>query len=148
MRVIVQKIDRETEERVIVECYAVTEKIHDIVSFIQNINEYLEGIENGEKVRIPLSEIYYVEAVDNKTFAYLENRVIELKLRLYQFEECYQKQYFVRASKSAVINMLKLESAKPALNGRFTVTLSNGERVMITRKYVSNLRERLRGDGE
>lgn len=148
MRVMVQKIEKDAEERVIVECHSVTEEVHDIISFIQNINEYIEGIEKGEKVRIPLSEIYYVEAVDNKTFAYLENRVVELKVRLYQFEECYQKLYFVRASKSAVINMMKLESAKPALNGRFTVTLSNGERVMITRKYVNNLRERLRGNGE
>lgn len=145
MRALIRKIDQDLEEQVIIECHEVTGEVQDIVNFVQNINEYIEGFDCAEKIRVPLSEIYYVETVDNKTFAYLENRVIELKLRLYQFEEFYKKQYFVRVSKSAVINMMKLESAKSALNGRILVRLSNGERVMVTRKYVSHLRQRLRG---
>lgn len=41
---------------------------------------------------------------------------------------------------------MKIISVKPALGGRFSVVLSNGEEIIILRKYVSELKKVLRGD--
>ncbi|MBO7453663.1 MAG: LytTR family transcriptional regulator, partial [Clostridiales bacterium] len=47
----------------------------------------------------------------------------------------------LRISKSVILNIMKADSIKPALNGRFRCKLTNGEDVIISRKYVSEFRE-------
>ena len=42
---------------------------------------------------------------------------------------------------------MKIDSVKPAMGGRFGAVLSNGEEIIISRKYVSELKKTLRGDG-
>ncbi|MCI7234323.1 MAG: LytTR family transcriptional regulator DNA-binding domain-containing protein [Oscillospiraceae bacterium] len=36
---------------------------------------------------------------------------------------------------------MKIESVSPALNGRFTAHMKNGERVIISRQYVPALKK-------
>jgi len=40
---------------------------------------------------------------------------------------------------------MKIESIKPALNSRFMAKLTNGEVVIISRQYVPQLKEKLKG---
>ena len=51
----------------------------------------------------------------------------------------------MRISKSVVVNLMKIKALKPAMNGRFSAVLSNGEEVIISRKYVPCLKEKIRG---
>jgi DNA-binding LytR/AlgR family response regulator len=64
---------------------------------------------------------------------------------LYEFEELLADRSFARISKSVVVNLMKITSIKPALNGRFLCQLKNNENVIISRKYVAEIKERLRG---
>ena len=66
--------------------------------------------------------------------------------KLYEFEEKYQNRSFFRCSKQNIINLMKIRDITPALNGRFTAKLDNGESVIISRKYVKGLFSKLRGD--
>ena len=40
-----------------------------------------------------------------------------------------------------MLNIMKVDSIKPALNGRFSCILRNGEEVIISRKYVNPFKE-------
>ena len=101
---------------------------------------------SGESLyQIPLSDIYYIEAVDDRTYLYLENECYESRRRLYEFEEILPERSFVRISKSIIVNMMKIVAIRPALNGRFLCRLKNDENVIISRKYVPEVREKLRG---
>ena len=40
--------------------------------------------------------------------------------------------------------MMKIVAIKPALNGRFLCQLKNNENVIISRKYVPEIKEKLR----
>jgi DNA-binding LytR/AlgR family response regulator len=101
---------------------------------------------SGESLyQIPLSDIYYIEAVDDRTYLYLENECYESRRRLYEFEEILPERSFVRISKSVIVNMMKIVAIKPAMNGRFLCRLKNDENVIISRKYVPEVREKLRG---
>lgn len=42
-----------------------------------------------------------------------------------------------------MLNLSKIISLNPALNGRFEAVLDNGERVIISRQYVGSLKKRL-----
>ena len=88
----------------------------------------------------------YIESVDNRTFIYTLQKVYESKQRIYELEENLKPKHFLRISKSSLVNLMKIISVKPALGGSFSAVLSNGEEIIISRKYVSELKKVLRGD--
>ena len=53
---------------------------------------------------------------------------------------------YIRISKSSLLNLMKVKSIKPALNGRFSAILINGEEIIISRKYVPALKNTLKGN--
>lgn len=143
MNVRIEGIRKSEDEIVLIRCVKVNEEVREIANFVKSRDDLLTGYENDQMYQIALQDIYYFEAVDNKVYAYLKNRVYELKTKLYELEEQYDKRQFFRCSKSVIINLLKMESVKPALNGRFTAKLLNGEQVIISRQYVPELKKRL-----
>ncbi|WP_312831513.1 LytTR family DNA-binding domain-containing protein [Sedimentibacter saalensis] len=145
MKINVEIIDKKKEEQLLIECYEVTQQIDEIINFVKSRDTSLTAYYESQIYFVYLKDIYYIEAVDNKVFAYLEKRVYELKIKLYEFEELYGETNFFRCSKSVIVNLMKIEYIKPALNGRFMATLNNSEKVIISRQYVAELKERLKG---
>lgn len=145
MKINVEIIDKKKEEQLLIECYEVTQQIDEIINFVKSRDTSLTAYYESQIHFVYLKDIYYIEAVDNKVFAYLENKVYELKIKLYEFEELYGETNFFRCSKSVIVNLMKIEYIKPALNGRFMATLNNSEKVIISRQYVAELKERLKG---
>lgn len=58
-----------------------------------------------------------------------------------EIEEEYHKNKFIRCSKSIVLNLLKIDSLKPALNGRFEAHMENGEDIIISRQYAKIIKK-------
>jgi len=103
-------------------------------------------IKEGDRYVISISDIYYFESVDDRTFVYPEKEFFETRMRLYELEEDLKGGAFVRISKSVIVNLMKVVSIKPAMNGRFLCKLKNGEEVLISRKYVNDVRMKLKGE--
>ena len=144
MRVTVETIDRQQEEQVLIRCHEVTDTVREIRHFILSRQESLEGYEAGKQFQIPLPEIYYAEAVDNRLFIYTKEKVYEVEMKLYAFEEAYGSKQFFRCSRTTVVNLMRIDYLRPALNGRLCARLQNGEDIIISRKYVNSLREILK----
>lgn len=109
--------------------------LEDIYCFIQGIAETIPGYtENKSLCNVKIGDILYFEAVGELVFAYTASEVYDIKMRLYQVEEFLEKTSFLRASKSVLVNMKKIERLKSALNGRMIATMKNGEEVLISRK--------------
>ena len=145
MEVTIQTVDYTQIEKVIIECHKITEAIEDIRLFVNSRSTNLMVYQDGKILHVPLSDIYYVEAVDNRVFVYLAKEVYEIKMKLYEFEDNYKTKSFFRCSKQTIMNLMKIVNIKPALNGRFSAELSNHETIIITRKYVNDLFAKLRG---
>ena len=64
---------------------------------------------------------------------------------LYELEKKLSRFSYVRVSKSVVINISKIKSIRPQLNGRFEALLENGEKVIVSRHYVNDLRDKFMG---
>ncbi len=145
MNVTIKHIDETKCEQVIIECVKVTPQIKDIENYVLNSDMTLSGILNERTYKLNISNIFYFEAVDEKVFAYTLKDVYEIKLRLYEAEQKYRDNYFIRCSKSFLINIMKIDSISPALNGRFTAHMKNGENIIISRQYVKELKDALLG---
>ena len=145
MEIRIRTIREEETEYIIIGCHKRDERINEIVRLLKLHHGSVEAFREEQQYQIALSDIYYIEAVDDKTFLYLEKDCYESRRRLYEFEELLADRHFARISKSVIVNMMKIVAIKPALNGRFLCQLKNGEKVIISRKYVPEIKERLRG---
>ena len=65
--------------------------------------------------------------------------VLEIKKRLYEIEEL--SSLYLRISKAQVVNTNMIEYLSPMFNGRLEAHLKNGEKVIISRQYVPNLKK-------
>ena len=139
------KIAKEQPEQMEIRCHEITEEIKEIVTFVKTRQGHLTGLQGDRQFEIPVSDVCYIEAVDNKMFLYTVKQVYETRQRLYELEELLKEKYFLRVSKALLLNLMKVRSIKPALNGRFTAVLQNGEEIIISRKYVPELKAALKG---
>ena len=85
----------------------------------------------------------YAESVDHRTFLYGQDQVYESPLRLYELEERFAGEGFVRASKAVVINLDRLRSLRPDFGGRLILTMDNGEQLFASRQYAGYVKKRL-----
>lgn len=146
MLIKILKIARSEPEELEIRCHEETEEVKDIITFVKSRQGKLTGICEGRQYEIPIADVYYVETVDNSVFIYGQNKVYEAKQKLYELEGMLREKYFLRVSKSLVLNLMKIKSIKPALNGRYSAILQSGEEVIISRKYVMHLKSALKGE--
>lgn len=142
MKLIERTIDNPEENAVILEYYEFTQEFSDIKNFILD-NGQLFPAYNKDKalIKLKIKDILYFEAVGELVFAYTEQGVFEVKMRLYQVEENLKNNNILRASKSFLINLYRIAAVTPALNGRLIATMDNGEKVMISRQYAKIITE-------
>ena len=146
MDVEIEKVGTQEREMVLIRCHAVTEEIREIESFVKSRQGMLTGVKDSNQYEIAVQDIYYIESVDGRTFLYTKEQTYETSYRIYELEDRLKSRYFLRISKSMLLNLMKIRSIQPALNGRFTAVLQSGEEVIISRSYVKGLKAALRGE--
>lgn len=128
------------DEGVILQYRKLTKDFAEIRDYCMHKGRTITGYAAGhEAVSIRVEDILYFEAVGELVFAYLEKAVYEVRSRLYQVETKLQQRNMMRASKSVLINVDKITSVRPALNGRLLATMENGEDVLISRNYAKQI---------
>lgn len=110
--------------------------VQGIVKRIEQGERYLYGEDNGRQYRILTDNIFYAECVDRKTFIYTKSEVFRSELKLYQLIDKLGSMDFVQVSKFCVLNINALENVKTLLNSRMEGTLTNGEKITISRTYL------------
>ena len=146
MDIRILKIAPNKKEKLEIHCHEVTEEVKDIITFVKSRQGQLTGSSEGEQYEIPVTDVYYVEGVENSVFIYGKHRVYETRQKLYELEELLKEKYFLRVSKSIILNLMKVSAIKPALNGRYSAMLQNNEEIIISRKYVQALKKALKGE--
>ena len=94
-------------------------------------------------VMIPLKDIFYFDAVDNRVFAYTKDKCYETKKKLFEIEDLLSGSSFLRISKNAIVNIRSIDHLSPEFNGRFVARLKHGEDIIISRGYVPDLKKKL-----
>lgn len=142
----ITKTDKTQPETVEIHCHKISDEVKEIVAYVKSRQGQLTGTLDERQFEIAVGDIFYIETVDNKTFMYTQNNVYETKQKLYELEELLRDKRFLRISKSTLLNLMKISSIKPALNGRFTAVLRSDEEMVISRKYVPQFKKTLKGD--
>lgn len=96
--------------------------------------------------KIHTKDIYYIDALGHQIFVYTKDDVFDIDIKLYQLEEILQQTPLIRISKNTIVNTKKIKSFKSHINGRMEARLLNEDRIIISRMYVSKLKETLGGN--
>ena len=145
MKLIRKQIESTGEEAVILEYIEWTSEWENLSDYIEGKKRQIIGYgTKKEMYSIQLEDILYFEAVGDLVFAYTGDQVYEIKMRLYQVEEIVQQSGILRASKSFLVNVRKIEKVRSVLNGRFMAVMENGEEVLITRHYAREVMDAIK----
>ncbi|MBP8968599.1 MAG: LytTR family transcriptional regulator DNA-binding domain-containing protein [Lachnospiraceae bacterium] len=139
-------IERDQKENVVfaeIHCREVTEDVSRLERHIRNFDTFIAAKEDGSNVNVSIEDIYYIESVDKKTFIYTEKNVSTTDKRLYELEELLDNNDFFRCSKSMIVHLNKVVSLKPEITRNIRATLKNGEIVVISRRYATELKKLL-----
>ena len=141
MKIIIQDPAPGEEDSVTISVKCMTDNVMRAISLLKspdNLTVYLDD----QAYQLPPNDIYYAESVDLKTFVYSAKTVYRSMMKLYELEEVLNRSDFLRISKQVIVNVKKIKSVAPAGDSRFQATLTNGEKVIISRQYVPALKER------
>lgn len=129
--------------QIIIHCKLIDDEIMRLKCHIELFEKKLQAKKDNELHLINPLDVLYFESVDNRTFLYTEDDVLEVRQRLYELEVILSDKDFIRISKSQIVNINKIKSLKPELNRTILATMCNGEQLYISRKYVKAIRNML-----
>ena len=121
----------------------IDEETNAILDRLRDTLRYIEGTYEDKKVTIALTDIFYIETVDRKTFAYTKDMSVEIKEALKDILEEYSKIGFVRISKSVIVNIYKIKKLQGDINMRVIIFLKNDEKLIMNRSYKNDFYKRL-----
>ena len=121
MKITVHTDTDEKETHIHVTCPEMTPEIERILSMLHMLNKQLAGYKAGEMYLIEAVDVLYIDTADKKTFLYTKSEVYETDLKLYELEE----------------------QLKSELNRRLLVTMTNGEKLIVSRQYAEYMKEKL-----
>ena len=98
---------------------SMTQPLNRIVQYIRQQEYLIQGIFEKKLYQIPLNEVLY-------------------------FEQDLIRSNVVRISKTALLNISCLVCVKPYPNHRLLAELNNEENLIVSRKYIPILRDKIR----
>ncbi|WP_028043921.1 LytTR family DNA-binding domain-containing protein [Candidatus Stoquefichus massiliensis] len=126
---------------VIIRCQSYDERVQKIINQLGYVQKKLNCKKDKEHCSIFLSDIFYIESIDEKTFIYAIDNVYESQEKLYMLENQLSDDGFIRISKSCLMNLDTLKSVKAMLNGKYEATLINDEKLIINRSYMRSFKK-------
>ena len=145
MKLETRKIPESEPEIVEVRYHWITDEIQEIITFVKSRQGQLSAARDGKRFEVPVVDLFYAESVDDRLFLYTAADSYEIRMKLYELEDLLKNKSFFRVSRSMIVNLMKITSVRPALNGRFSAILKNGEEIIISLKYVPALKQILKG---
>ena len=142
MRVRFEQVDSREKEQALIRAVEKTADITSAIDLLENGSGGVAVTKDRNTFFCKLTQIYYIESVDKRTYVYTKGDCYESRDRLYELEEKLGT-WFVRISKAMIVNLRKIRNVSAEPGGRMTAVLLNGERVIISRSYVKELKRRL-----
>ena len=101
---------------------------------------------DGKQLKIGISDVYYIENVDRKLFIYTIKDVYRLEASMQEIEKMTADTDLVRISRTCIINTDHLKEIKQVKNSRLEAVLDNGEMLIVSRKYLQDIKKVFRRD--
>lgn len=142
------KITIRTEENIddmeiVITCARLTPQLDKVIASLRLLDRQLPARRGEETFLLDVSQVFYIDTADKKTFIYTEQDMYESNLKLYELETQLEDAGFFRAGKSCILNLKHIRSLKADFDRRIRVTMENGEQLIVSRQYAEQLKKKL-----
>lgn len=126
---------------VIVEYPEWNRSVEDLVRKIEKLDVSFVGRTDDSSVRISVPDIYYIENVERKLFIYTKDNVFRLESSMSDLEKDANVIGLVRVSRTCVMNVDHLKEIRQIRNSHLEAVMDNDERLIVSRKYLPDIKE-------
>ena len=137
MKVEIKMTETAKEPYAVIFTNEMTEAVRQAAAILEGaVSNKAITVTDNERIFVLRPEELYMLLVENERAAvYTRTKRFDSGRRLYEFEDMLGVS-FMRISKSVLINLQYLECVEPTLGGLMMVTLKNGCKECISRKYL------------
>ena len=128
MKLEIRKVPEQEPEMMEIRYHWMTDEVQEIVSCVKSRRGQLSATRDGKRFEVPVMDLFYAESVDDRVFLYTAADSYEIRMKLYELEDLLKNKSFLRVSKSMIVNLMKITSVRPALNGRFAAILKTARK--------------------
>lgn len=142
-----QKDDMPVDKaKVTVEAQSFSDDVQNLMKTIDNLDNHTDVVPlavDDRVVMIQLDEIIAIEVYKNELTVYTQVKAYKLRGKLKEMYQRLNNGDFIQISKSAVINLNHLSSLEASFSGNMLAFMDNGEKLTVSRKYLTQLKESL-----
>jgi DNA-binding LytR/AlgR family response regulator len=126
---------------VVVEYPEYDQSVERLVKKIRNMELSFTGKTDGKTVSIDASAIYYIENVDRKIFLYSKADVYRFDGTMADIDSAITDTDLVRISRTCFMNVSHLREIMQIKNSHLEAVLDNGEKLIVSRKYLQDIKK-------
>ena len=128
-----------------------TPAIQTIADKIRSMDEtgrtaVITGWDGDYCIQIKQEEIFRIYSMDKKVYVETEKENLLLKMRLYEFEQLAENcgwTNFIRISNKDNANISKVTALDNSITGVVRVNFTGGKTAMVSRRYMTKIRDQL-----
>ena len=104
--------------------------------------------DRGRALRIPVSEIDWLEAEDNYVRIHAAGRSHLIRGTIAALEHDLDPEHFIRIHRSAIVNVSKARELRHSLRGGYSIVLGSGEKLKVSRAHRKRVAQLFRNGGQ
>ena len=140
MKVDIKKTEEALEPYAVIYCREINAEVLSAAEALGRTGDVITAYDNGSIVVIGKKDLYMIRAEEGKTRLYTTDASYETAKPLKDFETLSG---FMRISKFCIINLETIKRFDPMFSGSMQVTLKNGSKDYISRKYLPEVKKYL-----
>ena len=125
---------------VVVEYPEYDQSVERLITKIKNLSVSFSGKADGKSVSIDLFDIYYIENVDRKMFIYSKDNVYRYDGSMSDIDSAIADTDLVRISRTCFMNVSHLREIMQMKNSHLEAVLDNDEKLIVSRKYLQDIK--------
>ena len=131
------------ETSLLVTCKKLTPQVEKLLAAIRILDKQITANKGDSVCLIDLADVFYIEALERKTFIYTDKDVFDSDMKLYELEAALAQYDFIRVSKNTICSLRKIKSLKSEVDRKIKITMENGYQIIASRMYADELRKKL-----
>lgn len=126
---------------VIVEYPEYDKSVDNLINKIKNMSISFTGKSDWKTVSIDISDIYYIENVERKIFLYSKKDIYRYDGNMADIDSSISETDLVRISRTCFMNVSHLKEIMQIKNSHLEAVLDNGEKLIVSRKYLKDIKK-------
>ena len=109
-------------------------------------NTIISGWDGDYCIQVRQDEIFRIYSMDKKVYVETEKETLLLKMRLYEFEQLAENcgwTNFIRISNTDIANFSRVTALDMSITGVVRVNFTGGKTAMVSRRYMTKIRDQL-----